>query len=300
MAQFKSENEIVCPTPGGWGSGNMAKVEITYNQIEYFPAPDNFYFFNIIRAYPRSGPADGSGGFIHIQGQGFREEDPIRCRIGQQDDDLYYPVSVSWDEIKCPMPKSKNGPKFFGNVRLEVTINSIDYHVFQGGFQYYEQPMIKSINPITGPAQGEGIINFYGENFREDFPLVELGCKVGASIGEAKYINENQMQCIVNDIKLARSNITLNAAIALNNYSFTKPHPKTQYAAYGIRYIEPNSGPVNSKTPIIIHGAGFFETKEARCRFGVPGNYAMVKATVLSGEKMLCRAPGKFKFGKGS
>ncbi len=92
----------------------------------------------------------------------------------------------------------------------------------------------------------------------------------------------------------------MNAAIALNNYSFPRPGPSTRYAAYGITFIEPNSGPINSKTPVIIYGAGFFETKDARCRFGVPGNYAIVKATVLSSEKMLCRAPGKFKFGKGS
>ena len=208
-------------------------------------------------------------------------------------------MSVTFDEIKCPMPKSKNGPKFFGNVRLEVTINSIDYHVFNGGFQYYEQPTIKSINPITGPATGNGIINFYGDNFRDDFPLAELGCRIGPAVGKAKVLNEHHMQCTVQDIPLARQNMTHNAAIAFNNYSFTKPHSRTLFVAYGIRYIEPNAGPINAKTPIIIHGAGFFETKEAKCRFGVPGNYAIVKATVLSSEKMLCRAPGKFKFGKG-
>ena len=33
LAQYKSDKEVVCPTPGGWGSGNMARVDITYNSI---------------------------------------------------------------------------------------------------------------------------------------------------------------------------------------------------------------------------------------------------------------------------
>lgn len=108
------------------------------------------------------------------------------------------------------------------------------------------------------------------------------------------------MTCIVDDIRTSGANLTVHASIALNNYSFTKPNMRTLYQAYSIRYIEPNSGPINSKTPIIVHGSGFFDSKEAKCRFGVDGNYATVKGTVISGEKMLCRAPGKFKLDKGS
>ena len=81
------------------------------------------------------------------------------------------------------MPKASQGPKFFGNVPLKISINGINEHSFVGGFQYYEQPTIKSINPITGPAQGKGLINLYGDNFRDDYPLVDLSCRVGNSYG---------------------------------------------------------------------------------------------------------------------
>ena len=72
-AIYKNETHIECRSPGGWGSGTLAKIEITYNQVEYYEAPSNYYFYNIIGAFPRSGPSDGKGGYIHISGQAFRQ-----------------------------------------------------------------------------------------------------------------------------------------------------------------------------------------------------------------------------------
>lgn len=36
------------------------------------------------------------------------------------------------------MPAALSGSNFFGNVDLAVTANGKDWHVFEGGFQYYE------------------------------------------------------------------------------------------------------------------------------------------------------------------
>ena len=43
--------------------------------------------------------------------------------------------------------------------------------------------------PPIGPAEGEGQIYFTGENFRDDFPGSQLGCRIGGTdgaIGKAK------------------------------------------------------------------------------------------------------------------
>lgn len=39
------------------------------------------------------------------------------------------------------------------------------------------------MTPTFGPSQGEGEIKMTGDNFRNDFPGVEIGCKIGESIG---------------------------------------------------------------------------------------------------------------------
>jgi hypothetical protein len=65
----------------------------------------------------------------------------------------------------------------------------------------------------------------------------------------------------------------------------------TYYTPYGMIALLPNSGPSTGKSEITIIGEGFQSsatshdgdsTIQARCRFGVPGNYAIVEAGVLS------------------
>lgn len=77
------------------------------------------------------------------------------------------------------------------------------------------------IYPKTGPAKGVGIINFYGDGFRADYALAELGCKVGNSIGQAVYVNRNQIRCVIEDMETVPEGEYLTAHAALNSYSWT-------------------------------------------------------------------------------
>lgn len=45
-------------------------------------------------------------------------------------------------------------------------------------------------------------MNFYGQGFRADYPLAELGCKIGGAAGRAFYISTRQVKCVVEDIPL--------------------------------------------------------------------------------------------------
>jgi len=84
--------------------------------------------------HPRSGPACGSDKGILILGSGFTENSKSLCII---DNVEYTPLEWHWNFVKCPLPPSKHGPNFFGNVNLEVTINGVDYKKFNRGFSYY-------------------------------------------------------------------------------------------------------------------------------------------------------------------
>ena len=57
-----------------------------------------------------------------------------------------------------------------------------------GQFYYYTQINFSEIVPNFGPSEGEGEIFFTGENFREDFQGVEIGCKIGDSIGQGEVV----------------------------------------------------------------------------------------------------------------
>lgn len=85
----------------------------------------------------------------------------------------------------------------------------------------------------------------------------------------------------------------LAATVSLNSYSYTTPTEKTMFRPYGVKQVQPNSGPVGGITTVIVTGQGFSEEEGAnpRCRFGTPSNYAIVEGEVLSYTRLACRTP---------
>lgn len=192
------------------------------------------------------------------------------------------------------MPAAEGGDFFFGNVDLAVTANGNSWNNFEGGFQYYEQPVVEDIDPKAGPSSGVGIINFYGEGFRADYPLAQLGCKIGNAKGSAYYVSPRQVKCVIEDMPLlAEEDEALPAQVSLNSYSYTETTSDTVYRPYGVIHLFPNSGPTGGATTVVVQGQGFVaeEGVTPRCRFGTPANYAVVEAEILSYTRLACRTP---------
>jgi hypothetical protein len=104
-----------------------------------------------------------------------------------------------------------------------------------------------------GPSEGFGIINFYGDNFRADYPLAELGCKIGSAKGKAFYVSERQIRCVVEDMpEPSEDTDSLPASVSLNSYSYTEPNAHTMYRPYSINSISPNSGAIGGITTVIV------------------------------------------------
>lgn len=104
---------------------------MTFNGNDYDSHGFTFILYKIDKAYPRSGPSNGLGGDIVISGQGFRAEVHPVCKLNNT---IYEPVSVKWNEIRCPMPAAQQGDDFFGNVEFAVAANGETWKYFEGGF----------------------------------------------------------------------------------------------------------------------------------------------------------------------
>ena len=196
---YINQTTIMCASPGGWGQGVAVKLQVTFNGGDYDDNNFIFTFFSISRAFPRSGPSDGNGGDIIIEGLGFRNDTNPLCKLNNT---IYEPISITWKQIRCSMPKALSGDLYFGNVDLSISANGNDWHDFLGGFQYYPQPVVDDIYPKQGPSLGVGIINFYGSGFRNDYNLVDMACKIGDSVGKAVYISPKHVKCVVEDMDL--------------------------------------------------------------------------------------------------
>jgi len=195
--------------------------------------------------------------------------------------------------FRCPMPQVSRR-NFTGKVDFGITLNGIDKKVFQGGFYYYYQPEVDSIFPKTGPSKGNALIKVFGKGFRNDFPGVNLGCKIGDSYGKGEYINDKEMNCRFTKLLLNERNQTMNFSMAMNNYSFTPEKEDNTFTPYGIISVTPSSGPVTGGTNIIMKGSGFFDSSSARCRFGVEGYYAETEAKFIDSTTMVCTSPDNY------
>jgi hypothetical protein len=143
-AVYHNSTALVCPSPGGWGQGIAVKVQVTFNGMNYDNNNFTFTFYSITRAFPQSGPSDGTGNDIIIEGFGFRNDTNPMCRL---DNVTSQPTYVSWRQIRCQMTRAREGSDYFGTVDFAVTPNGNDWHPFSAGFHYYPQPQIFGITP---------------------------------------------------------------------------------------------------------------------------------------------------------
>jgi len=94
----------------------------------------------------------------------------------------------------------------------------------------------------------------------------------------------------------------LSAQVALNDYSWTTTNDdmgntgSTFFVPYSISAIFPNSGSSTGGSEVVVIGSGFVssDTNSPRCRFGTPSKNMVVKAEILSYNKISCVAPPVF------
>jgi hypothetical protein len=162
-------------------------VQITQNGIDYDDHHFSYSYYSVQSAFPRSGPSDGRQGQITVYGQGFKPDKNPMCKLNDVE---MKPLKVAHDTIICPVPAPEQGTDYYGNVPFAISPNGQSWYPFDGGYQYYEQPTVEDIDPKMGPSEGAGIINFYGDNFRADYPMASLSCKIGSAKGKAVYVSE--------------------------------------------------------------------------------------------------------------
>lgn len=287
---------VICNTPGGWSSGTVADIEITFDGQNFINTGFDFYFYKIDYLLPASGPTQGNGP-IQVIGSGFQNSTKVKCKLNNIE---YKPIDIYHDKILCPMPKCTFGLNFTGSVDFSVTLNGIDWRDFLSGFYYYVQPNITDIFPQYGPSKGNSLVKIFGSNFRNDFPGSNVGCKIGNNYGRGRVINDGQIECNVKSMPLLVSNNTMNFSIGLNNYSFIQETSNFNFTPYGISVISPSSGPFEGNTRIEVKGSGFFESENIKCRFGVPGWYGYTTGQFIDSNRIYCNSPQEFTLPAGA
>jgi len=286
------QQAIICDTPGGWASGSIANILITFDGQNFMDTRFKFYFYKMNDYVPKSGPNKGNGP-IHVVGSGFKNSTRVKCILDRNE--KIQPLSISTNDILCPMPQAPKGSNFEGAVDFGISLNGIDKKIFSGGFYYYNQPIVTDIFPRTGPSKGNALIKVFGEGFRNNFAGINLGCKIGDSYGKGVFKSKNEINCLFNKLTLNDRNQTMPFSMAMNNYSFTEEVKTLNFTPYGIVSMNPSSGPIDAMTNIVVKGSGFFESMYARCRFGVEGYYSVTTAKFIDPNTIVCPTPDSYQ-----
>lgn len=294
-AIYRDEQTMMCVSPNGFDGGESVNVQLTFNGADYTEVKDFmvFSYYTVLGSFPHSGPADGFDEVILVRGEGLKSTDQVVCNLNNTS---IAPVDVSPNLIQCPMCLPTKDPNALGLVKFGVMIHGV-YNDF-GNFYYYEQIKMNDMFPHFGPNEGKGDIYFQGEKFRDEFPGAQLGCKIGEAVGEAVLsADKESMKCVVEKMPLAKEGEPFESKIALNSYSWVGTNPPNMFMPFGINDYSARSGPYDGFTDIFISGGGYTSdlTEQARCRFGVEADYAIVEATLLNFNQMTCRSPDNFR-----
>jgi len=292
-AFFKNESLIYCTSPGGWGSGTEARVDITFNGIDYTSSNSSFFFFQVDGARPLSGPNTGSSKGITIFGSGFIPNPNAACVLDYKE---YKPIAISWNYMICPMPTSVKDD-FVGEVTFEITMNGVDYRKFEHGFRYYRQANVSSVEPDNGPVSGGSLITIYGGPFKSDFEQANLTCRIGEFASHATKLSDNVVQCLTPPMERPKNGTQLIVSVAINGQDYA-PSNHT-YSVYGLLDSAPKGGPIAGGTEVMLRGYGFKNT-DPRCRFGIDSVNLVVQGKVIDDSHMICVSPTSFKIPDGS
>ena len=77
-------------------------VDVTFNGQDTTPNPQPYRFYSVMNVFPRSGPADGTGGVITVHGYGLNTDgDKAKCKFDGKEYDV---VKASSQELQCKIP----------------------------------------------------------------------------------------------------------------------------------------------------------------------------------------------------
>lgn len=132
-AYYIDQETMKCASPAGWTGGDIVKVDLTFNGVDYTDASFPFSFYNIYGSFPKSGPSTAVNQYIQIRGKGFRKDSVILCSLNQVQ---LPPLSVHPTVIKCPMVLDNWPADSFESVNFHILIDG-SKHDF-GNFHYYK------------------------------------------------------------------------------------------------------------------------------------------------------------------
>ncbi|CAM9560825.1 unnamed protein product, partial [Scytosiphon promiscuus] len=253
---------------------------------------------------PRSGSTSG-GTPVALRGFGFANaSSALTCGFGGQDGRVSMSPAVlaSSGMAVCSSPphssraeSSSRDTSLVGRgnpsvVSVSLSLNGVDFTSRGPQFIYYEPVEVLGVFPTGGCVNGGTVVTVVGRHF---LPSEALSCQFGAfAPSSGEYISSDVIRCVAPPSPVGP--IKTEVSVSNNLVEFSKPSLSTTFEYHPQARPErfhPKAGPLSGGTVVAIEGGTFTAASAAQaelaCRFG----RVVVKATLQSPTKIVCRAP---------
>ncbi|CAM9116223.1 unnamed protein product [Choristocarpus tenellus] len=274
LTRFVSDTEVECISPSSTMLGSVV-VEVTLNGIDF--TSDGVPFIitgvsSVLSASPNTGPSIG-GTIVLVHGVNFVESRSLECLFGSLHSRGHW---ISSSLIHCLSPVGDQD----SSIPLRVAHNRSRVSTGYAMFSYYAHPVVTSVSPALGPAEGGNLVSIYGTGF---WFSGDIRARFGFKDAPVTYISPSELRCNVPHSSLGIVTLSLSFngvdyGISGNiTYKFI-----TQPKVYAISPIL--TSPFVRKG-VTVHGTGFKGTTSLWCTFG---STVTVQAIYVSVTIMQC------------
>lgn len=285
------------------------ELRLTMNGVDFSPENTSVVFLYdddlaVLALAPDRGPATG-GMRILVRGSGFRPDERLACRFGQQVTAAEY---VRSDTIACWAPPqvrvaevvvyvTLNGQDFISGRQASAAVEGDSSPGGAAVFTYTDRAAVTSLEPNSGPTRGGTVVAVSGMNFANSSVLL---CRFGNLVTRtAVFVSTETVTCVspavpvgaAGRVYLEVSDSGSSSGTATDKSPTSSESRKNPLIEFpdagndpalwtnsGVEFLFtedpivlaafPASGPSRGGTRLSLTGSGFQDLPELGCRFG--------------------------------
>ncbi len=244
---------ITCNSPAH-SAGTVGVTVTNGNGSDTLPSAFTFHNPPSVSSLdPDGGPLAG-GSTVTITGSDFTSIGSTSVTFGGTAASSVNVISST--TITCTTPAHSAGT-------VDVTVtNDFGNDTLQNGFTYFSPPVVTSVDPDHGPANGGTFVTISGNYF--DVPGTTSVTFGGAPASSVNVVSSTSITCYTPAHGSGAVNVTVT-----NDYgSDTLAGGYTYSASPMVVYVDPPQGPIVGGTAVTVYGSNFTSTFDTDLTFG--------------------------------
>lgn len=253
-------------------------VDVSSNRIDWTTSNVPYKYVSpvsVTKVTPDRASSAG-GETIIVAGFNFTNTATLACRFGSV---VTRAMWLSPNEIRCTSPRHVKS-----KVLLSVTNNGVDWSASSVVFEFHQDAVVLTMEPVHGPVRGQTRVTVRGFNFVQSSLM---HCKFGDLLEPMlEFVSSTEIVCMSPPRFEHAGSVSLE--VTNNNASFSDNGEQYRYdARVNVAVLAPKSGSTSGGTRVLVHGSNFVETGVQKCRFG----HSVVDAEFLNAGQLVCVSP---------